>query len=140
MGHEGSVLKRDPGRTPIIGQLGGFLIAGTTNTAISYGIYALGLWIGLSYPIANFVSMIVGVLVGFVTQGHFVFRRLTAARFPLYALSWLVLWGLNVLVIGLLLPLTHDNAYLAGAIALAVIVPLSFLVQKHLVFSGGSDR
>ncbi len=116
------------------------MIAGATNTAISYGIYALGLWIGLSYPIANFASMIVGVLVGFVTQGHFVFGGFKAGRFPLYALSWLALWGLNVLLIGLLLPHTRENAYLAGAIALVIIVPLSFLIQKHLVFGGGSGQ
>jgi hypothetical protein len=50
------------------------------------------------------------------------------------------LWGLNVMLIGLLLPFTRDNAYAAGAIALIMIVPLSFIVQKYLVFGGGSGR
>ena len=84
--------------------------------------------------------MISGVLIGFMTQGHFVFRRLEGRRFPSFVLSWLTLWGLNVMLIGLLLPFTRDNAYAAGAIALIMIVPLSFIVQKYLVFGGGSGR
>ena len=128
-------LARSPAR-----QLAGFVLAGIFNTAFSYGIYALGLWLGLSYPVANFVSMIIGVLAGFVTQGHFVFRKLEARRFPFFVLFWLLMWGLNVLLIRLLLPLAGGNAYAAGALALIVIVPLSFLVQKYLVFGGGFRR
>jgi putative flippase GtrA len=127
-------------KLPPAGQASRFLAAGLVNTAFSYGVYAACLWLGIAYPLANLAAMIGGVLIGFVTQGHFVFRRLEGRRFPSFVLSWLALWGLNVLLISLLLPLTRDNAYLAGAIALAVIVPLSFLIQKHLVFGGGSGR
>jgi putative flippase GtrA len=117
-----------------------FLAAGAINTGFSYSIYAVCLWLGIAYPLANLAAMIEGVLLGFMTQGHFVFRRLEGRRFPSFVLSWLALWGLNVLLIGLLLPFTRESAYLAGAIALIVIVPVSFLIQKHLVFGGGSDR
>ena len=84
--------------------------------------------------------MVAGVLIGFLTQGHFVFRALERRRFPAFILTWLGLWGLNVLLIRLLLPVASGNAYLAGALALAIIVPLSYLIQKHLVFGGGSGR
>ena len=78
--------------------------------------------------------------MGFVTQGHFVFRKFEARRFPLFVVSWLALWVLNVLLIAALLPHVDGNAYVAGAIAMVFIVALSFLVQKHLVFGGGSGR
>ena len=129
-----------PLKLPPAGELRRFVTAGVFNTGLSYGVYALCLWLGLPYPLANLAAMVAGVLVGFLTQGHFVFRRLEGWRFPRFALSWLALWGLNVLLIRLLLPLTAMNAYLAGAVALCVIVPLSFVVQKHLVFGGGSGR
>ena len=129
-----------PLRLPPAAELKRFVMAGVFNTAFSYGVYALGLWLGMAYPLANLAAMVAGVLIGFVTQGHFVFRRLEGWRFPRFLLSWLALWGLNVLLIRLLLPLTAMNAYLAGALALCVIVPLSFVVQKHLVFGGGSGR
>lgn len=117
-------------------QLKLFVMAGVVNTGFSYGIYALLLWMGLSYPLANFAAMVGGVLLAFVTQGHFVFRRFEVKRFPVFVLSWLVLWGVNVLLIRLLLPVAHGNAYLAGALALVVIVPTSFVTQKFLVFGG----
>ena len=127
-------------KLPPTAQISRFVAAGVVNTGFSYGVYAAFLWLGISYPLANLAAMIAGVLLGFMTQGHFVFRRLEGRRFPSFVLSWLALWGLNVLLIGLLLPFTRESAYLAGATALSVIVPLSFLVQKHLVFGGGSDR
>lgn len=125
---------------PPTSQLIRFVIAGTANTAFSYGVYVLFLWMGLSYPLANLVSLLAGVALSFITQGYFVFRRFEVRRFPAFAASWLVMWVVNVLVIAAILPLVGNNAYVAGALALCVIVPLSFLVQKHLVFGGGSGR
>jgi putative flippase GtrA len=125
---------------PPVSQLVRFVIAGTVNTAFSYGVYALFLWLGLSYPLANLASMILGVMLGFVTQGHFVFRKMETRRFPRFVASWLVMWAVNVAVIAALMPVVNHNAYVAGALALCVIVPLSFVVQRHLVFGGGSGR
>ena len=129
-----------PLRLPPAGELKRFVTAGVFNTGFSYAVYALCLWLGIPYPLANLAAMVAGVMVGFLTQGYFVFRRLEGWRFPRFLLSWLVLWGLNVLLIRLLLPLTGANAYVAGALALLIIVPTSFMVQKHLVFAGEPDR
>lgn len=129
-----------PLKLPAAGEITRFIVAGGVNTGFSYGIYALCLWLGLAYPLANLAAMVAGALMGFVTQGHFVFRNLEGRRFPAFILTWLALWALNVLLIRLLLPVAGDNAYLAGALALVVIVPLSYLIQKHLVFGGGSGR
>jgi len=121
-------------------QLRRFIIAGVINTSFSYGIYALGLWSGLSYPAASLVSLIAGILMSFVTQGHFVFGRLEFRRFPLFVLTWLLLWGLNVALIRVVLPFVNGNAYIAGAATLVVMVVLSFIVQKYLVFADRPAR
>jgi putative flippase GtrA len=125
---------------PHLGQLARFIIAGVINTSFSYGIYALGLWMGLAYPVANFLAMVGGVCMGFVTQGRFVFRRFEARRFPIFVFTWLLLWGLNVVLIGLLMPLVGHNAYAAGAMASVVMIVVSFIVQKHLVFADRPAR
>lgn len=117
-----------------------FVAAGAANTGLSYAVYVLFLWLGMAYPLANFMSLVAGMCLGFFTQGHFVFRRLRARRFPVFVMTSLAIWALNVGVIAALLPLTGGNAYAAGALALCFAVPLSYLVQKHLVFSGGSGR
>lgn len=116
------------------GEIKRFAIAGIFNTSFSYGIYALCLWLGLPYPVANFIAMVIGVCVGFITQGLFVFRRLELRRIPLFVLTWLLLWGLNVALIGVLMLFVERNAYLAGAAALPVMVCISFFVQKTVVF------
>lgn len=121
-------------------QLARFVIAGTINTLFSYGIYALGLWWGLAYPLASFISLIAGLLMSFITQGHFVFDRFEVRRFPLFALTWLLLWGVNVTLIRIVLPLMNGNAYAAGAATLVVMVILSFIVQKYLVFADKPAR
>lgn len=125
---------------PPVGQIKRFVLAGLFNTGFSYAIYAAGLWFGLSYPVANFAAMIGGVLMGFVTQGRFVFRRSEARRFPLFVLTWLLLWGFNLLLISMFLPVVNGNAYLAGAGAMAIVVALSFIFQKYLVFADRSHR
>lgn len=129
-----------PLRLPPAGELTRFVAAGLFNTGFSYAVYALFLWLGIAYPLANLAAMAAGLVIGFLTQGHFVFRKLEGRRFPAFVLSWLALWGVNVLVIRLLLPVLGANAYAAGAVALCIIVPMSFLVQKFLVFGGGSGR
>jgi len=125
---------------PPAGELSRFFAAGLFNTSFSYAVYALFLWLGIAYPLANLAAMMSGLVIGFVTQGHFVFRKLQGHRFPAFVLSWFAIWGFNVLLIRLLLPVLGTNAYAAGAVALFIIVPLSFLVQKFLVFGGESGR
>ncbi len=124
----------------LTGEVRRFLIAGLVNTALSYGIYAACLSLGMAYPVANFMAMIGGVLVSFLTQGGFVFRRLEARRFPAFVMMWLLLWLLNVALITLILPVAGGNAYLAGGVALVIVVVISFVVQKYFVFAGRSVR
>lgn len=121
-------------------ELGRFLIAGLVNTGVSYGVYALGLWLGAPYPLANFLATVIGVAVGFVTQGRFVFRKLEGRRFPAYVMMWLALWLLNVALIALVLPAVGGDRYVAGAVAMGIVVSFSFVIQKYYVFAGGSRQ
>ena len=112
-----------------------FVVVGGLNTAFSYLVYALGLWFGLGYALANFIAMALGTLFSFVTQGRLVFNKLEGRRLPRFVLLWGALWILNVSVIAALLPWVDNNAYLAGAIALIVVTAISFLAQRHWVFA-----
>ena len=112
-----------------------FVVVGGLNTAFSYLVYALGLWFGLGYALANFIAMALGTLFSFVTQGRLVFNKLEGRRLPRFVLLWGALWILNVSVIAALLPWVDNNAYRAGAIALIVVTAISFLAQRHWVFA-----
>lgn len=121
-------------------QLMRFVTVGAFNTALSYGIYALGLTLGLDYRVANFISLVAGVVTSFTLQGHFVFKRLEKQRLPRFVFMWLALWVLNISVITVLLPWVNDDAYLAGAMALVIVTAISFLVQRNWVFADKDAR
>ena len=111
-----------------------FLIVGGLNTAFSYAVYAALLSAGLGYVWANFVSLVLGILVSFGTQGHFVFGNRDGRRIVRFAACWGLIWVVNVLLITGLIRLGL-NAYWSGALTLVPIALMSYAIQKLLVFS-----
>lgn len=111
-----------------------YLMVGTLNTGFSYLIYAVGLFLGLSYMTANLVSCVLGVLFSFKTQGKFVFNDANNPRLWRFIFIWAVLYVLNIGLIKLFLNVGL-NAYLGGALALPVMVMLSYFAQRMFVFS-----
>jgi putative flippase GtrA len=114
-------------------QLLRFLVVGVLNTGFSYGVYALGLYLGLRYELANLLSLVLGILFSFRTQKAWVFTGARSAHFGRFVLAWGVIYLFNIGLIRLGIGLGLD-AYLAGAAALPFVVCASYLVQNHLVF------
>jgi putative flippase GtrA len=110
-----------------------FLLVGGINTLFSYAIYALLLYFGLQYALANFLAMLSGIFFSFQTQGRLVFQNSDQRLIWRYALFWFVLYLCNIVLIKLML-VGGVDAYSAGALAFPVIVVLSFFMQKMLVF------
>ncbi|MDA5095743.1 GtrA family protein [Aliiroseovarius sp. KMU-50] len=110
-----------------------FVLVGLANTAFSYGIYALGLYLGLPYYLASFVALIFGICVSFLSQGKLVFRSRLRGRFCSFLTVWALLYLFNISLIKLF-GMLGANDYLAGLIALVPVVALSFLLQRYVVF------
>ena len=110
-----------------------FLLVGGLNTAVAYAAYALFLFTGLTYASANFLALIVGIVIGFKTQGILVFRNSDNRLFVRFVAFWAVMYLLNIGLIAQLMSLGL-NAYAAGAVAFPLIAPLSFVVQNSFVF------
>jgi len=111
-----------------------FLIVGGTNTAISYGIYALGLALGLSYQLTSLLAIIVGIALGFVAHGIFVFRQRLRGRLPLFLGLWALLYFACIVLIGAL-SRAGLNDYVAGLVAFLPITGIAYQLQKRVVFS-----
>ncbi len=126
-------------REPSVAQFIRFGLIGVVNTSISYGIYALLLYIGLNYALANFGSLVLGIGVSFFSQGRFVFGNASLDRLPRFILLWGCLYLINIGLISLLLRF-GINAYLGGALALVPITLLSFVCQRYLVFRPAGAR
>lgn len=111
-----------------------FLIAGATNTAFSYMVYAVALTCGAHYATAYLLGLTLGIPFGFLTQGKLVFGNASAGRFLRFVALWVGLYFFNVGCIRAFLALGFD-AYLAGLLAIPPTTILSFLLQKFVVFA-----
>lgn len=106
---------------------------GGVNTAFSYAFYALFLFLGFGYAIANLMALMLGILFSFKTQGRFVFNNSDNRRFGRFVLTWVVIYLATIALIGQFIALGL-NAYAAGALALPFSTGLSYLSQKYFVF------
>jgi putative flippase GtrA len=111
-----------------------FVLVGVLNTGFSYLIYAVLLFVGLGYQLANFFALVVGIVFSFKTQGTFVFNNTARGLFFRFAICWLLIYLCNIGFIRQMLIFGLD-AYEAGALAIAPIAVLSYLLQKYLVFN-----
>jgi putative flippase GtrA len=116
-----------------------FLLAGGVNTAVSYGVYAWMLWLGLALALASLLSLLAGIAVGFFTQGGFVFRSLSRSSLLRYLLAWAAMYAVHYGVVTGLMRVGVPP--LAGAlVALVLIAALSYFVLRDLVFRAGPDQ
>jgi len=111
-----------------------YLAVGALNTCFSYSIYALLLWLGLAYFVANMIALVCGIVFSFQMQGRYVFDNTSRRLFPKYMVLWVLIYFCNIALIKLLL-VCGFNAYGAGALALPPIVLLSYVLQKYLIFN-----
>jgi putative flippase GtrA len=107
-----------------------FLIAGTVNTLIGYGVILLALQF-VGYQLAYALGYAVGIVVAYVTNSRFVFRKAlslrTALRYPIvYALQYMA----GALVLQGLVKWLGMDARWAALIALAVSVPVTFVLNR----------
>lgn len=110
-----------------------FLVVGGISTLFSYGVYALLLFCGLNYAIANLAALVAGILFSFKTQGRFVFRNGDNSLIWRFVICWGLIYAANVTFLRQAIHFGMDR-YVAGAAAIPGIALLSFVVQRYLVF------
>jgi len=110
-----------------------FIATGTTTTLISFSVYVFCILMGLHYFIASLSSLVVGILIGYFLNKNIVFSSENNSF-----LRYLFLWsGLFTINVSLIYSLTNNFSIgdiEAGFIALILIVPVSYLLQKYFVF------
>jgi putative flippase GtrA len=110
-----------------------FILVGLFNTGLSYSVYAILLFVGLHYTLANLLALTTGIIVSFKLQGRFVFNNTENNLFFRFVALWGMLWLLNITLIKSFL-LLGFNDYVAGAFALPFMVIISYILQKNFVF------
>ncbi|MBM3266548.1 MAG: GtrA family protein [Candidatus Sericytochromatia bacterium] len=111
-----------------------FLAVGVLNTLFGYSLYALLVFIGLDVALAILLGTILGVLFNFKTTGTLVFGSRDNRRLIRFIGVYALLYVVNVASVKLLMG-AGLNSYLAGAVLLAPMAILAFLLNRKLVFA-----
>jgi putative flippase GtrA len=115
-----------------------FVVIGLFNTAVSYGSYSLLVLSGINLPLASLLGLLLGIFVGFLTQGRIVFGNATRISFLRFVLAWSTMYFVHLgIVLGLMRFGVHPVA--GGAVALCVITALSYFVLRDLVFRADAE-
>ncbi|WP_426103637.1 GtrA family protein [Massilia sp. TSP1-1-2] len=109
-----------------------FSMVGFLNTLASYAVFALFIRMGCHYTIATLAAYTVGMLMGFKLHGAYVFDHPGDHRFLRFTLISLALFACSLGIQALARTIVND--YLAGAIAAAITIPVSFLLNRAFVF------
>jgi putative flippase GtrA len=113
-----------------------FIIAGGVNTGLTYALY-LALLHVLPYLLAYVVTYAAGIVIGYLLNALWVFRRSptmrTAATYPLVYLANL---ALGMALLACLVEILGVPREWAPLIVLAVTVPLMFVLTRGLFQRG----
>ncbi|MHB8885626.1 MAG: GtrA family protein [Methylovirgula sp.] len=110
-----------------------FLIVGAANTLVGYVLYLIGLWIGIPYQAALSCATVLGAIFNFFTTGRLVFESRALNRIFGFLAVYGITFAVNLALLTWLVQAGMAKAY-AQAILLPIVVLLSFLLNKHLVF------
>lgn len=111
-------------------QFARYVFAGTINTLASYAIYFL-LITWLPYPLAYGIAYICGLVIQYFMVSRFVFYvHMSLTTTMGYLFLHLVQYGLGVLLLYLFIDLLAFSIWLGSALAIGVIVPVSFILSR----------
>jgi putative flippase GtrA len=118
-----------------------FGIVGLSNTAISYAIYSVLVYIELHYLIASTIAFFISVLNSFFWNNKYVFKKDENQKrnifhsliktYISYAFTGLILSNLFLF---LFIDILHISKYLAPFLGMVVTIPLNFILNKKWAF------
>lgn len=110
-----------------------FIVAGVLNTFFGYAVYSLAIILGAAAWMALLTGMLLGTIFNFFTTGGYAFRQLSKERYPRFVACYLLVYGVNLLLIEAL-SLWISNKLVSQALLLLPLAVLSYVLMSRLVF------
>lgn len=110
-----------------------FLVAGGVNTLFGFAVYSAFIVAGMEVWFALLAGMLLGTVFNFFTTGGYAFRELSLSRFPRFVICYLLIYGINFLLIGLISGWLNDKI-LSQAILVLPMALLSYFLMLRFVF------
>ena len=108
-----------------------YLVAGATNTLVTYGLLVLAMRF-VNYLVAYTACYATGIALGYALQSLFVFRVplqwRTVVRFPL---AYVVQYAFGAALLSLLVDVGHVDRRLSALIVVVANVPVGFIVNRR---------
>ena len=112
------------------GQVWRFLVAGATNTLLTYGLYLLLLG-PLGHRLAYALAYAAGIVLAYVLGRGFVFKRHAGWRSVLLTpIIYLLQFCVGLLIVETWITALGLRAELAPLVAIAATLPLTFVLSR----------
>lgn len=111
-----------------------FLIAGGINTLFGFAVYSICIVVGMAVWLALLAGMLSGTVFNFFTTGGYVFRELSLARFPRFVICYLLVYGINFVLIEFI-SVWLSNKILSQAIIAFPLALFSYFLMARFVFA-----
>lgn len=110
-----------------------FLMAGATNTVVTYVIYLLLLHV-LPYRLAYSATFLLGIVLGYTLNTRYVFRAAWQwKRLAAYPLVYVVQYALGVLLLTVLVERDLANEQIAPLVVVVVSLPIVFVMSRLVI-------
>jgi putative flippase GtrA len=113
-----------------------FLVVGGVNTLFGYGVFALGLFLGIPRALALLIATILGVIFNFHTIGWAVFNNLDFRLLFRFVGVYAIVYGTNLALLEVWCRVIGVAPLLGQALSLPPVVLLAFWMMRALVFEG----
>jgi len=119
-----------------------FCIVGLSNTALSYIIYAVLVYVGLYYIVASVTAFLLSVLNSFFWNNKYVFKpggdqqkrgiwNTLIKTYISYSFTGLIL---SNILLYFFVDILHISEYIAPLLGLVITIPLNFIMNKKWAF------
>ncbi|MBI5438655.1 MAG: GtrA family protein [Nitrosomonadales bacterium] len=111
-----------------------FLVAGGVNTLFGFAVYSAFIIADMPVWFSLLAGTILGTIFNFITTGGYVFRELSLPRVPRFIICYLLIYGINFMLIELI-SIWLSNKILSQAILIFPVAMLSYFLMARFVFS-----
>jgi putative flippase GtrA len=131
----------DRGDRPNVREFLRYAVVGGAQNGLNLLVFAGAIWVRVPYILASVIAAIAALAFSFVLNHLWTFPSTeshVATRAVRFAVVWVAVVGLTLLVLALLVDVAHLPRVLAQAIAILLGAPLSYAAQRRWTFGYGT--
>jgi len=110
-----------------------FLLVGGLNTLFGFFVYSVFILLNSPTWLALLGGNVAGVVFNFFTIGGLVFLNLSLSRAPMFVLSYVIIYFVNLELIGWVSTIAHSRI-IAQAMLVLPMALLSYFILRNYVY------